>query len=186
MKSTFHYPVSIILTILLFSSCAPKSAPDQPTQEQLETELREANDQFYAALNAMFVGDLEPMNNIWSHSEEVTDLGPFGGERLLGWEAVGNEFKHEAGLKLGGKVVCEDLLIRVSNEMAYTTCVERGENMDADGVPVEVKFRATNIFRRENDSWKLVHHHTDLSKPLQDVDTELESSVDSLQTTPTP
>ena len=139
------------------------------TKDKAEQGIRKANSNFYEALNAMFTGDLEPMNAIWSHSNDVTDLGPFGGDRLVGWDAVSSEFKKETEMKLGGKVVCKDLLVRAGTDMGYTICIEEGENMSADGKPVVVKFRATNIFRLENGQWKLVHHHTDLSTPLQEA-----------------
>lgn len=135
-------------------------------QTQGEGELRIANEQFYAALNAMFTGEIEPMNAIWSHRDDVTDLGPFGG-RLTGWAAVGAEFKKEAGLKFGGRVLCKDLVVQIGGDMGYTVCVEEGQHMSVEGKPVVVRFRATNIFRRENGRWKLVHHHTDLSQDLQ-------------------
>jgi ketosteroid isomerase-like protein len=48
-----------------------------------------------------------------------------------------------------------------------------GENMTADGKPVEVRFRATNIFRKEQGGWKMVHHHTDLSAGLIDATGEV-------------
>ena len=132
-----------------------------------EKELRAANDQFYAALNAMFTGELDPMNAIWSHREDVTDLGPFG-DRLVGWEAVGAEFKKESGMKLGGRVMVKDVMVHAGSDLGYTVCVEQGENMSAAGKPVRVSHRATNIFRLENGQWKLVHHHTDPSAELQD------------------
>ena len=136
------------------------------TDANAEKELRAASDQFYAALNAMFVGELAPMNAIWSHRDDVTDLGPFGG-RLVGWVAVGAEFKKEAGMKLGGHVGCKDVVVHAGSDMGYTVCVEEGQNMSADGKPVVVSFRATNVFRRENGQWKLVHHHTDISAQLE-------------------
>ena len=114
----------------------------------------------------MFTGNLEPMNAIWSHADYVTDMGPFGA-RLTGWEAVGAEFKKEAGMKLGGKIVCKDLHIYAGTDMGYTVCVEEGENMSAEGKPVTVSHRATNIFHLENGQWKLVHHQTDLSPQLE-------------------
>src|SRR3989339_860762 len=104
---------------------------------KIEQELQAANDQFYMALNAMFTGDLEPMTAIWSHGDYVTDMGPFG-DRLTGWEAVHEEFKLEAGMKLGGKIVCKDLHIYAGTDMGYTVCVEEGENMSAEGNPVVV------------------------------------------------
>ncbi|CAN5505786.1 hypothetical protein BH10BAC5_BH10BAC5_15900 [soil metagenome] len=159
--------IAIPVIVLTFSCLATA----QKVIGNQEIEIRVANEKFYSALNSMFKGELEPMNEIWSHGSDVTDLGPFG-DRLVGWDDVGNEFKREAAMKLGGKVVCKDLLIYAGNEMGYTVCVEEGENMDAGGKPVVVKFRATNIFQLQNGKWKLVHHHTDLSAPLQNATEE--------------
>ena len=133
---------------------------------EAEKGLRAANDQFYAALNSMFTGDLAPMNAIWAHQDEVTDMGPFGG-RLTGWKMVGEEFKKEAAMKIGGHVSCKDLVVQVGSDMGYTVCIEQGENMSTDGKPVLVSHRATNIFRLINGQWKMVHHHTDISPQLE-------------------
>jgi len=179
MKKSLVFFSAILVASTLFSACENSNTKNQNKDAsgnsennriKNEQELRNANDQFYAALNAMFIGNLQPMNDIWSHGEDITNMGPFGG-RLEGWIAVGEEFKKEAAMKLGGKIVCKDLLVRVGNNMGYTVCTEEGENMSADGKPVVVRFRATNIFRLENNQWKMVHHHTDLSSSLQEATT---------------
>ena len=136
-----------------------------------EREVRAANDQFYAALNAMFTGELAPMNAIWSHSDDISNQGPFGA-RMDGWEAVGAQFKKEAAMKLGGLITCKNLIVHAGRDIAYTVCVEIGENMSAAGKPVEVSHRATNIFRREEGQWRLIHHHTDLSPQLDNAGNE--------------
>lgn len=142
------------------------SAPKANTQQQLLA----ANAQFYAALNTMFTGEFSPMSEIWSHRADVIQMGPFGG-RLVGWSAVGAEFKKVAAMKLGGRVVPKDVLV-VSGDgnLGYTVCVEEGEHMSAGGRQITVKHRATNIFRRENGAWKLAEHHTDISTDLQKSD----------------
>lgn len=134
-----------------------------------DAEVRAANDQFYAALNAMFKGELAPMNAIWSHSDDVSNQGPFGA-RMDGWQAVGAQFKREAAMKLGGRVSYKNLIVQTGRDLAYTVCVEIGENMTAAGKPVHVSHRATNIFRREKGQWRLIHHHTDLAPQLGKTD----------------
>jgi ketosteroid isomerase-like protein len=37
-----------------------------------------------------------------------------------------------------------------------------GSNLDAEGRPLQVSIRATNVFRKENGDWKMIGHHTDL------------------------
>ena len=141
--------------------CCPPSANDT-------AGVRAASDAFYAALNKMFTGDVAPMQAVWSHEPDVSQLGPFGG-RINGWDAVGKQWAHEASLKLGGKVVGENVEVVAGVCMGYTVTEEVGQNMSADGKPVEVRFRATNVFRKEKGGWKMVHHHTDISQALIDA-----------------
>ena len=177
MKKKFTFFGTIFIATILLTACGEKktetqtaSTADSSQSSKVNNDLAvsAANDALYAALNAMFIGNLEPMNNIWSHQKDVTDLGPFGGQ-LVSWDSVGAEFKKEAGLKLGGKVVCTGLIVHSGKDMGYTVCTEVGENMSAEGKPVMVSHRATNVFRLENGQWKLVHHHTDLSPQLQNA-----------------
>lgn len=162
----------LILTLVLSANAGfarPEKASGPTGSEQAaeaEKGVRAANDQFYAALNAMFTGEFAPMEAIWAHRDDITQMGPFGG-RMTGWEKVGAEFKKVAEMKLGGRVVCMDLAVRVEGAMGYAVCVEQGENMVANGKPVAVSHRATNIFQRINGQWKLVHHHTDISTQLE-------------------
>ena len=127
--------------------------------------VRAASDAFYSALNEMFVGNITSMDNVWSHEDDVTQLGPMGG-RLVGWDSVGAEWRREASLKLGGTVSAEHVEIVAGPCMGFTVTDEVGQNMTANGKPIEVRFRATNIFRKESGAWKMVHHHTDLSANL--------------------
>ena len=41
--------------------------------------------------------------------------------------------------------------------------------MTLAGRQVPIEHRVTNIYRREDGDWKVVHHHTDLSPAMQDV-----------------
>ena len=159
MKCSNLILASVIAIMFVVSACTPKNN---------EQEIRNANDQFYTALNSMFTGDLEPLNSIWAHDSAITNMGPFG-SCLVGWDAVSAQFKREAAMKLGGKVVCQNLHIYAGSNMGYTVCVEVGENMTAEGKPVRVSHRATNIFKLKEGKWKMIHHHTDLSPQLEEA-----------------
>ncbi len=171
MKKLLIIPASILICSVIFSACNSKTAEQQQSSDSTlliknEQGIREANEKLYSGLNAMFTGNLEPLNNLWSHSENITDMGPFGG-RLTGWKAVHEEFEKEAAMKFGGKIVCKDLHVFAGTDMGYTVCIEEGENMSTDGKPVKVSHRATNIFHLEAGEWKLVHHQTDISQQLE-------------------
>lgn len=109
---------------------------------------------------------MDPMNQIWSHGQDVTIMGPFGG-RLTGWDKVGAEFAKQSAMKFGGKITCKDLHVQAGTDVGYAVCVEVGENMSTDGKPIAVSHRATNVFHLEEGKWKLVHHHTDVSPQLE-------------------
>ncbi len=133
-----------------------------------ESEVKQALDEFYAALNKMFTGDIGPMSELWSHGSDVTNMGPFGG-RHVGWNQVGPELERQARMNLGGRVICRDELINVNGNLAYCLCVEHGEHMGGGATPISIEHRATGIFRRENGKWKMVHHHTDIEPQLQEA-----------------
>lgn len=167
MKTLKNIKIVLFFAAALLIGCDSDKSKQQVSLSPMEAEqgLREANEKLYSGLNAMFEGNIDTLVDLWSHDEDVTQMGPFGG-RTTGWEAVHREFKGNAQMKLGGKITCEDLHIFAGNEMGYTVCVEVGENTDADGNIIKVSHRATNIFRLEDGQWKLVHHHTDISTQL--------------------
>jgi ketosteroid isomerase-like protein len=173
MKKLAIITSAIVFLFGIFSACGPKNAGQQNTTDSTATNgvsaeagIRAANDSLYSGLNAMFAGDLQTLENLWSHTETITYTGPFGG-RITGWEEVYKDFKKTTDMKLGGKIVCSDLHVYAGTDMGYTVCVEVGENMDPEGKPIRVSHRATNIFHLENGLWKLVHHHTDISTQLE-------------------
>jgi ketosteroid isomerase-like protein len=125
-----------------------------------ENTITEVTAQFYAALNAMFEGEIDPMTAVWSHADDVTYMGPDGGFQV-GWEQVHEIWETQAALKLGGEVRVESLHVTVGRTIAIAACVEVGENF-VDGRSQNVSIRATNIFRKEGGQWKMIGHHTDL------------------------
>jgi ketosteroid isomerase-like protein len=132
-----------------------------------EQEIQSASKQFYAALTRMAAGDAAALADIWSHGATVTTMHPIGG-REVGWGAVKSAFEKVAELASGGKVDLVDQLITVDGDVAYEVGVERGQ-LELAGQQVAIDQRVTNIYRREGDTWKMIHHHTDLSPGMQEI-----------------
>jgi ketosteroid isomerase-like protein len=126
-----------------------------------EDEIRQASEQFYAALNRAINGDPGPMMEVWSHGSDVTSMDPPGGIKV-GWEEVraGWEQFYAQGMS-EGQVSLDDLVILpIADDVAYTVGTVHGQ-VNTIGVDL----RVTNIYRREGGEWKIVHHHTD--KPVR-------------------
>src|SRR4029077_960785 len=64
-RTTIVTSLSMLGVILLAAGTAAFAADD-------EKSAREAAAQFYKALNIMFTGGLDPMKEVWSHSDDVT------------------------------------------------------------------------------------------------------------------
>jgi ketosteroid isomerase-like protein len=132
-----------------------------------EGEVRKTSKGFYEALNRMANGERGVMTPFWSHSKAATALHPIGG-RTTGWEDILKSFDGVAKAATAGKVRLDDQMLHVEGGLAYETGVERGEiTMAGQTVPIEA--RVTNVYRREGDGWKMVHHHADLSPAMLEV-----------------
>ena len=148
---------------LAFAAIMPVGAARAAGTE--EPAVRKANDDFYAALNNMFEGNIEPMESVWSHADDVTYMGP-DGKFTVGWGEVFGDWQSQAALKLGGHIETEKVNVTVGQDLATVECIEVGENM-VNGQPIKVTIRATNVYRKENGTWKMIGHHTDKLPFLQ-------------------
>ncbi|MFC6939049.1 YybH family protein [Salinirubellus sp. GCM10025818] len=125
-----------------------------------EADVRAASDQFYSALEEMANGDAGSMADIWSHEDDVTTMHPIGG-REEGWDAVRESWEGVASSSADGTVTRTDQIIRVIGNSAYELCTESA-SMTFGAEPISLEGRATNVYRKENGEWKVVHHHADL------------------------
>jgi ketosteroid isomerase-like protein len=134
----------------------------------VEDEIRQASEQFCVALNRMINGDPGPMMEVWSHGPDVTAMHPLGG-RETGWEEVRASWEQVAQAFSDGQVSLEDLVVvPLSDDVAYTLGTEHGQAKLGDKT-VGIDWRVTNIYRREEGEWKMVHHHTNVSPALVEV-----------------
>jgi len=133
----------------------------------VEDEVRAASATFYAALNTMLAGDASALSEIWSHSDTVSTLHPIG-RREIGWDAVRESFEEVARGSTGGHVEITDQLIRVVGDVAWEIGVEHAQ-FAVGGTPLTVNSRFTNIYCRENGTWKIVHHHGDKSPGINEA-----------------
>lgn len=132
-----------------------------------EEEVRKASQQFYSALSRMASGTTGAMADVWAHGNAVTAMHPIGG-RQVGWQQVGESFDQVAQIASKGHVKLDDQFIQVNGDLAYELGIERGEATLA-GQHVAFDHRVTNIYRREGGTWKMVHHHSDLSPAMLEV-----------------
>ena len=114
---------------------------------------------FADAERALLDGDERPRKTIWSRAEPVSVLGAWR-------NAVGRDQVVEAFEVLATSFSdCLDfrfdlIAFDVVGDMAYTVGYERIA-MSIDGEPRTITLRATQVYRREDGEWKVVHRHAD-------------------------
>ncbi|MEL0106379.1 MAG: nuclear transport factor 2 family protein [Rhodospirillales bacterium] len=105
-----------------------------------------ANDAFYVAFATK---DIDTMDQVWAQHTPVTCLHP-GWELLVGREAVMDSWQDILTSKNSPDIRCQDASASILGDTAYVVCTEV---LKDKGYLI-----ATNIFIREGNLWKMVHH----------------------------
>jgi len=151
------------------SGAAAQAAPPAlaPPRTAADSEFRAFLVGFEDGANQFLNGD----PTLWvanaSHAHDASLFNPFGAD-LEGWDEVGPMYAYAASqfVPSGTSMVVEYLEIEVSGDMAYTVAIERSVVRKTGQAETNaVRTRATDIFRKENGHWKLVHRHMDHLRP---------------------
>jgi ketosteroid isomerase-like protein len=129
----------------------------------VEDEVCKAVMAMYDGIEDMATGrGLERLKAAWEQSDRVTAGHP-SGEWSEGWDEIVVGFEIFAALgkpERGGSTV-RGLKAHVYGDVAYTTCVFTvspafgGETL-----------ACTNVLRRVDGVWKIIHHHADKAPAL--------------------
>ncbi|MGB8383580.1 MAG: nuclear transport factor 2 family protein, partial [Dermatophilaceae bacterium] len=128
----------------------------------------------HEASEAMVHGDSRLYKALCSHSDDISLAGR-GGAYEHGWAAVADRYDWVAGQYVDGHLEHRIIASGSSGDLAYTFELISGRVRfvgEQDSKPVAV--RATHVYRREPDGWKLLHRHADQLEPrvarLADID----------------
>lgn len=118
----------------------------------------------WEAAQARFInGDPTSWKQNASHGQDVTIFGAFGGSEK-GWNEVGrrNDWASAQFKESGANQKIEYLNTGASRDLAFTVSIERQVAQIA-GQPNSTRraLRVTQVFRKEDGVWKLLHRHAD-------------------------
>lgn len=113
----------------------------------------------YNAELALHNGDAAPRRAIWSRNEPVSVLGAF--RNAVGQGEIDELFASlERTFSDCTSHTFELQACDVAGDMAYTAGLEHS-SCSVDGQPRSYTLRVTQIYRREDDEWKVAHRHGD-------------------------
>lgn len=129
-----------------------------------EEEVRAAALRFYDAIEQIISGKgVDAMVAAWHHTPKVTSGHPMGDwaygwdEVLATWTVFSTIGKPE---NVGSKV--RDLRVHLYGDTAYTTCIFTTAPSFGG-----VDLACTNVLHRANGQWKIVHHHADKTRAVE-------------------
>ena len=119
-------------------------------------------EQFNLAQGEFVKGNSEPMNDLFSHREDISLNNPLA-PPAHGWDEVAATMERAASQFRDGEVVgYETIEKHVTSELAYVVRVERAEAKVGGSEDIApISLRVTMIFRPEEGEWKVVHRHAD-------------------------
>ncbi len=96
---------------------------------------------------------------MWSQNDPVTLFGAWLSDS--GWEDVSHTFEVLASRLSDCEAYDVDLVAAgASGDLAYTVAYEN-VTVSIENVPKSFTLRVTQIYRRQDGAWKLVHRHGD-------------------------
>lgn len=130
------------------------AAPD----EEFQTMLAKMD----AAQLELQNGRAEPFKALWSHADDVTLSGGFGGVVEKGWEQVGKRLDWVGTQFSNGTNTHERVVANASGDLGYIVQMEHLRfTVPGQAAPTTRDYRVTMIFRKEKDGWRVVHRQAD-------------------------
>jgi len=125
-------------------------------------DLKGLVEQYHQAADHFSRGNAELVNALFSHRDDVTLANPFG-PSVRGWRQVSEALDSASSRFRDGKVTSfESIAQYLAPELACILEVERWHaKVGGRDEMATFDLRVTSTFRREDDTWKLVHRHAD-------------------------
>ena len=117
------------------------------------------------AARAYVRGEAEPLGRLVARSSPATFFSPQG-DYVQGAEDVSSRYESDDAIfEPGGDSHFEILHMAVDGDLAYWVGFQRATaHMRGNEQAVPFNLRITELFRREDGEWKLIHRHADSVK----------------------
>jgi ketosteroid isomerase-like protein len=113
------------------------------------------------AVDELLKGNPKPVQDLFSHREDVTLANPLG-PPVRGWEQVAEVMEHAASTVRDGEFVGSEILAKhVTAELAYVVQIERAKAKIGGREDITPFTLRATMIRPEEGAWKIVHRHAD-------------------------
>lgn len=143
----------------------------QPTDD--EVKIRAVENQFAAAVNAK---DLDAIMKVYVPDETLFVFDVVPPRQYVGAKAYRKDWEDFLALFKGTlKFQTTDLQITAADPLGYSHSIQHVSGTDAKGEPIDLTVRVTDVYRKINGNWLIVHEHVSVPVDLDTNEPDLES-----------
>ena len=153
------------IVVSLLCAVAATTGEAQPAQTQapqVGKDFQAMLAQVDAAQRELQNGKAEAFKALWSHADDITLSGGFGGTVEKGWEQISRRLDWVGAQFSNGSNTIERVVANESGDLRYVVQLEH-IRFTVPGQSEESKrdYRVTMIFRREPAGWRIIHRQAD-------------------------
>lgn len=160
---------AILVTLCFVAFGSPSYAATAEGAKAMARPETAVGEEFQAALVKVDAAQLELQRGraaafkaLWSHADDVTLAGGFGGTIEKGWEKISQRLDWVGTQFSNGTNTIERVVAHAQGNLAYVVQMEH-LRFQVPGQATESTrdYRVTMLFRREPDGWRIIHRHAD-------------------------
>jgi ketosteroid isomerase-like protein len=157
-----HIGPRIVFVVCCVAALPAVSFGSPPADAQARAEFDAFSDKVSQAQAELFRGRSEPLKALFSRASDVTLFGVLGGRGEHGWDQIGPRLDWASTQYSEGSLKIERIASYVDGNLGHVVQLEKvrfkvpGHSEES---PLEI--RATWVFRREKDGWRILHRHAD-------------------------
>jgi len=157
-----------VLPLLLLETRVAPAAEAEKSKTPLNAEFEAMLEKVDAAQLELQNGKAAAFKALWSHADDITLSGGFGGTVEKGWDAISRRLDWVGAQFSGGTHTHERVVANTSGDLGYVVQLEHLRfKVPADGKETTRDYRVTMIFRREAEGWRIIHRQADAQMTKQ-------------------
>lgn len=169
---SFIRPASVAVMVTAWLMGFDFQCYGAPAAMESQTQVgreKAVDEEFQAMMAKVEAAQLELQNGrpaafkaLWSHTDDVTLAGGFGGTIEKGWAQISRRLDWVAAQYSKGTHTHQRIVAKASGDLAYVVQIEHIRFH----IPGQAKesgrdYRVTMVFRRESEGWRIVHRQAD-------------------------
>lgn len=154
------------IAALMFAAALSVSPTGVRAESADEAAIRALENRFVAAVNAK---DVNAIMKVYVPDESLFVFDVVPPRQFVGAKAYAKDWTDFLGMFKGPfKFEISDLSVTADEKMGFGHSIQRVTGTDAKDRPVDLTVRVTDVYRKINGNWLIVHEH--VSVPV-DLDT---------------